>query len=46
MNRKPIREAAVIIDSDVVSTDLGSGVEADEDTDSNDKPVDGNPQVA
>ncbi|MEO1916989.1 MAG: ATP-dependent zinc metalloprotease FtsH [Candidatus Thioglobus sp.] len=45
MNRKPIREAAVIIDSDVVSTDLGSGVEADEDTDSNDKPVDGNPQV-
>ena len=46
MNRKPIREAAVIIDSDVVSTDLGSGVEADEDNDSNDKPVDGNPQVA
>ena len=46
MDRKPIREAAVIIDSDVVSTDLGSGVEADEDTDSNDKPVDGNPQVA
>ena len=45
MDRKPIREAAVIIDSDVVSTDLGSGVEADEDTDSNDKPVDGNPQV-
>ena len=46
MDRKPIREAAVIIDSDVVSTDLGSGVEADEDSDSNDKPVDGNPQVA
>jgi cell division protease FtsH len=46
MDRKPIREAAVIIDSDVVSTDLGSGVEADEDNDSNDKPVDGNPQVA
>ena len=45
MDRKPIREAAVIIDSDVVSTDLGSGVEADEDNDSNDKPVDGNPQV-
>ena len=46
MDRKPIREAAVIIDSNVVSTDLGSGVEADEDNDSNDKPVDGNPQVA
>ena len=46
MDRKPIREAAVIIDSDVVSTDLGSGVEADADNDSNDKPADGNPQVA
>ena len=46
MDRKPIREAAVIIDSDVVSTDLGSGVEADEDNESNDKPVDDNPQVA
>ncbi len=46
MDRKPIREAAVIIDSDVVSTDLGSGIEADENNDSDDKPVDGNPQVA
>jgi cell division protease FtsH len=46
MDRKPIREAAVIVDSDVVSTELGSGIEADENTDSDDKPVDGNPQVA
>ncbi|RUM80203.1 MAG: ATP-dependent metalloprotease [Candidatus Thioglobus sp.] len=46
MDRKPIREAAVIIDSDVVSTELGSGVEVDENNDSDDKPVDGNPQVA
>ncbi len=46
MDRKPIREAAVIIDSDVVSTELGSGIEADENNDSDDKPVDGNPQVA
>ncbi len=46
MDRKPIREAAVIIDSDVVSTDLGSGIEADENIDSDDKPVDDNPQVA
>ena len=46
MDRKPIREAAVIIDSDVVSTDLGSGVEADEGNDSDDKPLDDNPQVA
>ena len=46
MNRKPIRESAVIIDSNVVSTELGSGVEVDENNDSNDNPVDGNPQVA
>ena len=46
MDRKPIRESAVIIDSDVVSTELGSGVEVDENNDSDDKPVDGNPQVA
>ena len=46
MDRKPIREAAVIVDSDVVSTELGSGIEADENNDSDDKPVDGNPQVA
>jgi len=32
--------------SDVVSTELGSGIEADESNDSDDKPVDGNPQVA
>ncbi|MCS5586491.1 MAG: ATP-dependent zinc metalloprotease FtsH [Gammaproteobacteria bacterium] len=46
MGRKPIRESAVIVDSDVVSTELGSGVEVDENNDSDDKPVDGNPQVA
>jgi cell division protease FtsH len=46
MDRKPIREAAVIVDSNVVSTELGSGIEADESNDSDDKPVDGYPQVA
>jgi len=46
MDRKPIREAAVIIDSDVVSTELGSGVEGDENNDSDEKLVDGNPHPA
>ncbi len=48
MDRKPMREAAVIIDSDVVSTELGSGVDADVDdkTDSDDKPIDGDPKIA
>jgi len=48
MARKPIREAAVITDSEVASTELGSGVDADTDADaddtndSDDKPVNGN----
>ncbi|MBC8494337.1 MAG: ATP-dependent zinc metalloprotease FtsH [Candidatus Thioglobus sp.] len=47
MDRKPIREAAVIVDSDVVSTELGSGVSVDDDSsDSDDKPTDGSPQIA
>ena len=46
MDRKPIREAAVIVDSDVASTELGSGVRADDSNDSDDKPVDGDPQIA
>ena len=51
MARKPIREAAVITDSEVASTELGSGVDADTDTDaddtndSDDKPVDGNLKI-
>jgi hypothetical protein len=36
----------VIIDSDVVSTELGSGVEGDENNDSDEKLVDGNPHPA
>jgi cell division protease FtsH len=46
MDRKPIREAAAIVDSDVASTELGSGVRADDSNDSDDKPVDGDPQIA
>ncbi len=50
MDRKPMREAAVIIDSDVASTELGSGVDTDTDiddkTDSDDKPIDGDPKIA
>ena len=49
MNRKPIREAAVIVDSNVASTDLGSGVELDNNNqDSDEKPLSGDPteQVA
>jgi cell division protease FtsH len=51
MARKPIREAAVITDSEVASTELGSGVDAETDTDtddtndSDDKPVDGNLKI-
>ena len=51
MARKPIRESAVITDSEVASTELGSGVDADTDTDaddtndSDDKPVDGNLKI-
>ncbi len=49
MNRKPIREAAVIVDSNVVSTELGSGIELDNNNqDSDEKPLSGDPteQVA
>ncbi len=47
MNRRPVREAAVVVDSEVVSTELGRGGEVAEAADdaSND-PVDENPQVA
>ena len=46
MNRKPIREAAVVVDSEVVSTELGRGGDVTEDdNDSEDRSVDGNPQV-
>ncbi|BBB23187.1 cell division protein FtsH [Abyssogena phaseoliformis symbiont OG214] len=42
MNRKPIRESAVIVDSDVASTELGSGVELDNgNKDSDEKPLSG-----
>lgn len=43
MARTKIRESAVIIDSEVASTELGSGVIADT---KDDKPVNNNPQVA
>ncbi len=46
MQRKPIREAAVVVDSDVASTELGSGVKADDASDSENKPMGGDPQVA
>ncbi|MCH9711130.1 MAG: ATP-dependent zinc metalloprotease FtsH [Proteobacteria bacterium] len=46
MNRKPIREAAVVIDSEVVSTELGSGVQADDTHDSDEKPLDGDAKIA
>ena len=45
MDRKPIREAAVIVDSDVASTELGSGVETDDTSDSEEKPLDGNLKI-
>ncbi|BBB24595.1 cell division protease FtsH [Isorropodon fossajaponicum endosymbiont JTNG4] len=42
MNRKPIRESAVIVDSDVASTELGSGIELDNgNKDSDEKPLSG-----
>lgn len=43
MNRKPMREAAVIVDSDVASTEFGSGVDVPKDTssDSDEKPLGG-----
>ncbi len=42
MKRKPIRESAVIVDSDVASTELGSGVELDNgNKDSDEKPLSG-----
>jgi cell division protease FtsH len=46
MNRTPIREAAVIVDSDIASTELGSGIKADDVSDTDDKPIDGEPQIA
>ncbi|MDC0407772.1 ATP-dependent zinc metalloprotease FtsH [Candidatus Thioglobus sp.] len=45
MGRKPIREAAVVIDSDIVSTELGSGIEPDDTNDSEEKPLDGNLKI-
>ncbi len=47
MERKPMREAAVIIDSDVESTELGKGVESADDVsnDPDERPV-GGEQVA
>jgi len=45
MDRKPIREAAVIVDSDVASTELGSGIETDDKNDSEEKPLDGNLKI-
>ncbi|MDC3266086.1 ATP-dependent zinc metalloprotease FtsH, partial [Candidatus Thioglobus sp.] len=45
MERKPIREAAVVIDSDIVSTELGSGIEPDDTNDSEEKPLDGNLKI-
>lgn len=44
MNRKPMREAAVIVDSDVVSTELGQGgnnVSEDTSSDTGSKPLSG-----
>jgi cell division protease FtsH len=46
MARKPIRQAAVVVDSEIASTELGSGVEAQDDKNSDDNPVNGDPQVA
>lgn len=45
MDRKPIREAAVVVDSDVASTELGSGVETDDTSGSEEKPLDGNLKI-
>ncbi|SMN12231.1 Cell division protein FtsH [uncultured Candidatus Thioglobus sp.] len=48
MERKPMREAAVIIDSNVASTELGKGLEAEEANDDFDRdaPASGTEQVA
>ena len=47
MDRKPIREAAVVTDSDVASTELGSGIQADDANDSDENPLDGgDPKIA
>ncbi|WPE18210.1 ATP-dependent zinc metalloprotease FtsH [Candidatus Thioglobus autotrophicus] len=46
MDRKPIREAAVVVDSDVASTELGSGIHEDEASDSDENPLDGDPKIA
>ncbi len=45
MDRRPIREAATVTDSEVASTELGTGGDVKED-DTDDQPVDENPQVA
>ena len=45
MDRKPIREAAVVVDSDVASTELGSGIETDDTSGSEEKPLDGNLKI-
>ncbi|MDC9715431.1 MAG: ATP-dependent zinc metalloprotease FtsH [Gammaproteobacteria bacterium] len=44
MERKPMREAAAIVDSEVTSTELGSGIEPTEDADNNtdEKPLNDN----
>ncbi|SMN00097.1 Cell division protein FtsH [uncultured Candidatus Thioglobus sp.] len=48
MERKPMREAAVIVDSDIVSTELGKGHEGEETNGDFDKdtPVSGTEQIA
>ncbi len=47
MERKPMRQAAVIVDSDVVSTELGSGIKAQDGTNNSDnKPLGGTEQIA
>lgn len=43
MDRKPMREAAVIVDSDVASTELGKGSIEDSSNDSDEKPLGGGP---
>jgi cell division protease FtsH len=45
MERKPIREAAVVTDSEVASTELGSGIKADDANDSDEKPLDGDLKI-
>ncbi len=43
MDRKPMRESAVIVDSDVASTELGKGSIEDSSNDSDEKPLGGGP---